>query len=219
MDQGRARIIAWGAALCFAVLASIAAASEAVLLQLDRTVQAVVMQARSGWLNEAMRWLTFLGTRYVIGALVIGMVWWSYRTGRHRLLVTVVVVAFAVNPLFEFVFKELVGRVRPDLARLVPGRGPSFPSGHVLASVGFYGLLPLVAWEVTRRRAAAVAAVGASVALIVGIMASRVYLDVHWTTDVVAGLALGLVLVVATYRAYLERARQGAPPETDAVLI
>ena len=52
----------------------------------------------------------------------------------------------------RFVLKNLVGRQRPDLGRLVEGTGYSFPSGHVLAAIALYGLIPLVVALCTRNR-------------------------------------------------------------------
>jgi hypothetical protein len=113
----------------------------------------------------------------------------------------VLVVAVMLNPAIEIGLKELIGRARPDLARLLPGRGPSFPSGHVLASVGFYGLIPFLAWESTARYWIRRVAFFGAFAVIMSVSVSRVYLDVHWASDVVGGLMLGTVIVAASYRA------------------
>lgn len=187
----------------FATLAVVAATSESTLMVVDGAVQDAVISSRRSWLDVAMVWLTFLGTRWVIGAAAFGMVVWTAVTGRGRLAVVVLLAAIALNPVFEVGFKELIGRARPDVARLLPGNGPSFPSGHVLASVGFYGSAALVVWESVRRHWVRLAALVAAAAMILTVAASRVYLDVHWTTDVVAGLLLGAALVALTHQAYL----------------
>lgn len=198
-DDGRARSLMLAAATVFIGLATLAVTSESTLLRLDTVVQATSMESRTAWLNTGMVLATELGTRYVIGALLAGLAIWAWATKRCPTTVAVLIVAFAVNPVFEILFKELVGRVRPDLDQILPGNGPSFPSGHVLASVGFYGVMPLVAWESTRKRWLRTAVLLASVAVIILVGATRVYLDVHWTTDVIAGWMLGIVLIAATY--------------------
>ncbi len=203
-------------ALCvavFAALAVIAVTSEQVLLSVDTEVQEAVINSRSGALDATMVALTELGTRYSIGFLTFALVLWSLLKGRGQRFVFVLVVAVLLNPVFEFTFKELVGRVRPDTAQLVPGNGPSFPSGHVLASVGFYGMIPLLAWHHVRNALVRWLAFAGSLGVIAAVAVSRVYLDVHWTTDVVAGLLLGTVLVALTYRAYLAVERRRAVPE------
>ncbi|NNF10336.1 MAG: phosphatase PAP2 family protein [Acidimicrobiia bacterium] len=187
----------------FAVLAALAVVAEPTLLRFDQAMQAVLLESRSVGLNHTMVVLTFLGTRWIIGAATVALVIWSAVTRRHRVLVAVVVAAVLLNPVLEVAFKELIGRVRPAVAQLLPGNGPSFPSGHVLAAVGFYGLIPLLTWEATRNRLARAAAVVGSGAIIAAVTVSRPYLDVHWTTDALAGVLLGSALVAATYLTYL----------------
>lgn len=202
-NHRRAAVLSGGALAIFATLAVIAVTSEATLLRVDQKMQAFILESRTAWLDQAMVWLTFLGTRYVIGAASLALLAWSLITRRHRTFVFIIVAAALINPVFEIGFKELVDRVRPAVAQILPGNGPSFPSGHVLASVGFYGLLPFLTWEVTRNAWARLAAVVGSLAVITVVTVSRPYLDVHWTTDAIAGVLLGTVLVTATYQVYL----------------
>ena len=101
------------------------------------------------------------------------------------------------RPLSEFVLKELVSRPRPVGDRLVRGRGPSFPSGHPYATAASWGVLPLVAALYVRRRAVWWAIAAAAWILVVAVAASRVWLGVHWATDVVAGVLLAVLGVRA----------------------
>jgi len=199
----RAALLSFVALTAFLTLASIAITSEATLLRLDQAVQGFILESRTAWLDKAMVWLTFLGTRYVIGAASVVLLVGSLITKRHRTFVLLIVAAVLLNPLFEIGFKELVDRVRPAVSQILPGNGPSFPSGHVLAAVGFYGLIPFLTWEVTRNAWARCVAVVGSVAVIAVVTVSRPYLDVHWTTDAIAGVLLGTVLVAATYQMFL----------------
>ncbi len=187
----------------FAALVGFAIAAEPTLLRLDEAIQSFILANRTAWLDRAMVWFTFLGTRYVIGAASLGLLAWSLITRRHRTFVLLIVAAALLNPAFEIGFKELVDRVRPAVSQLLPGNGPSFPSGHVLASVGFYGLIPFLTWEATRNAWARFASVIGSLAVIAVVTVSRPYLDVHWTTDAIAGVLLGTVLVTATYQVFL----------------
>lgn len=200
-DDRRARLLVYVCVATFMVLAIAAISKETLLLKVDTVVQEGTMEVRTGWLNTTMVMLTELGTRYVIGVLAVGLAIWARVTKRCTTTLVIIIAAIAINPLFEVLFKELVGRVRPNLDQLLPGNGPSFPSGHVLASVGFYGLIPLVVWETTTNRLARTGAFFGSAFVILAVAASRVYLDVHWSTDVLAGLLLGTVLVVGAYHA------------------
>ena len=202
-NHRKALVLVSVAMAAFLGLAATAIFNEGSLLRFDQAAQAALISVRTGWLNTSMVWLTFLGTRYVIGAAMLGLVVWSSITKRHQAFVMVLAAAVLLNPIFEVGFKELVDRVRPSLDQLVPGNGPSFPSGHVLASVGFYGLVPFLTWEITRNAWARLTAVAGSLLVIVAVTISRPYLDVHWATDATAGVLLGTVLVAATYQAFL----------------
>lgn len=198
-----ATALVMAAMTAFAALAALAMKSETTLLRFDQAVQGFLLDARTDWLNQVMVWLTFLGTRWVIGAAAVSLLVWSMVTGKHRTFVLVMAAAALLNPVFEIGFKALVDRVRPAVDQLLPGAGPSFPSGHVLASVGFYGLIPILAWETTRSVAVRFAAFAGSLFVVLAVTVSRPYLDVHWATDAIAGLLLGTALVAATYQVYL----------------
>jgi len=86
--------------------------------------------------------------------------------------------------------KDLVGRARPTLNPLAATLGPSFPSGHSSTSAAFYAACALLLGRGRGHRARTLLA-GAAVATAVAVAASRVLLDVHWVSDVIAGLALG----------------------------
>ncbi|MBI4260524.1 MAG: phosphatase PAP2 family protein [Actinobacteria bacterium] len=208
--------VAIGAAVLFGALAVMAAFFEPVLLRADRPAQLAVIDLRGGWVDEAMAFLSLLGTRYVIGALLVALGAVVLLTGRCRFTLMVLVAAFLLNPVAEFILKEgLIARTRPDVLQLVPGRGASFPSGHVLASVGFFGMLPVLAWEATGRTWVRAAAVVLGIGVVLGVAFSRMYLGVHWLTDVVGGLLLGTAIVVGTHRAlrghHLHRSRRCCP--------
>ena len=186
----------------FTALAIVAITAEAALLRFDQPIQELLLESRTAWLNRAMVWLTFLGTRYVIGLAALALLAWSWITKQHRPFVLVMVAAALLNPIVEVGFKELVDRVRPAVDQLLPGNGPSFPSGHVLAAVGFYGLIPLFAWEVTRNAWVRFMALVGSLAIVAAVTVSRPYLDVHWTTDAIAGV----------YHVYLELPQRHRAP-------
>ncbi|HZN15868.1 MAG TPA: phosphatase PAP2 family protein [Acidimicrobiales bacterium] len=89
------------------------------------------------------------------------------------------------------VVKRTVERARPPLAsQLVHPSGYAFPSGHAIESIAVWGVACVVISLVLRRRARlAVRLVAAAVIVAVGV--SRIYLGVHWTTDVIAAWILG----------------------------
>lgn len=117
--------------------------------------------------------------------------------------------------------KLLVARPRPsadlvDVYRRVSGY--SFPSGHVVHYVVFFGVIVYLTWRALRserahgawRRAGLLAMLATSVGLILLVGTSRVYLGAHWPTDVLGGYLIGgawLMLLVAVYRRWLAPTR------------
>jgi membrane-associated phospholipid phosphatase len=86
--------------------------------------------------------------------------------------------------------KELADRVRPDLNPIAETLGPSFPSGHSATAAAFWAAAALVLARGLRRPHRALLA-GGAVGIAVAVAGSRVLLDVHWLSDVIAGVCLG----------------------------
>lgn len=185
--------------LVFVALAVAAAMKGGwLLLRWDEPVQRAVEDARTSGLTSVVRRISFLGSTMVVLGLGAVLALLSWR--RCRAVATVVLAVTLGRPLLEFTLKALVGRDRPDLIRLVDGTGKSFPSGHVMAAVALWGIIPLVVTLFTQDRRIWWAAVGTCSALIVAIGASRTYLGVHWISDVVGGLVVSTFILVAAER-------------------
>jgi len=86
--------------------------------------------------------------------------------------------------------KDLVDRARPAFNAAAAALGPSFPSGHSANAAAFYAGAALLLGRGRGRPAGALLA-GFAAGIAVAVAASRVLLDVHWLSDVLAGLALG----------------------------
>jgi undecaprenyl-diphosphatase len=177
-----------GAVLGFLALGAMVQ-SGWLLLRWDRPIQRFVESNRGEDLNAFFLTASRFGSTFVVLALgaVLSAVSWT----RCRAVAIALVVATLSRPAIEFVLKLVVSRDRPDFDRLVHGTGYSFPSGHVMAAVALWGMLPVVVGLFTRSRALWWASAVFSAGMILAIAASRVYLGVHWTSDVVAGLLVG----------------------------
>jgi undecaprenyl-diphosphatase len=92
-----------------------------------------------------------------------------------------------------FFLKQFFNRPRPLTPLLEPVNGLSFPSGHALMSVTFYGLLIVLVWENTAARFKKWIVTILLLLLISLIGFSRVYLRLHYFSDVIAGFAAGMI--------------------------
>jgi undecaprenyl-diphosphatase len=185
----RRRLLLVLAALLAALAAAAALSGGQVLLTWDEPIQRGVEARRTSGLNDFFLTVSRFGS--TIPVLAIGTFAAAATWRRCRAVGTAVLVATFSRPLIEFTVKILVDRDRPDFERLVAGNGPSFPSGHVMAAVALWGLMPLVVSLYTRRKVVWWASVAVAGALIAGIAASRIYLGVHWFSDVTGGLIVG----------------------------
>jgi undecaprenyl-diphosphatase len=203
----RGVLVALGVLLGIFALAA-AIANGQLLLTWDEPIQYHVEASRTSLLDRFFLAVSFLGSTTVVltaGAAATLLTW-----RRCRAVALTLAFATLARPLIEFVLKATVDRARPDLDRLVAGNGPSFPSGHVMAAFALWGLLPVVVSLYTRRRALWWASVAVAATLIIGISASRVYLGVHWFSDVTGGLVVGAFFLLAVDTVF-HRAHQRYP--------
>src|SRR5690625_6462790 len=96
------------------------------------------------------------------------------------------------------ILKEMFDRERPQFMQLVERSTESFPSGHATATTIFYGLIGLVIVLAATKAWKKFVAGFISLAWIVFILVTRVYLGVHFPTDVIAGFLSGLAAVFVT---------------------
>jgi membrane-associated phospholipid phosphatase len=140
--------------------------------------------------TRALYWVTDLGDWPIVPLLGIVILLFEWRRAPSLYLFPFLLVVYLGDKLITNGIKDLVDRARPTLNPVAETLGPSFPSGHSSTAASFYAALALI---LARRRSARVRALlaGAAGAIAVGVASSRVLLDVHWLSDVIAGVMLG----------------------------
>ena len=148
--------------------------------------------------------VTFFGSArwFLFVALTLpALLWWGLKRRREAVEI---LAAVAGSALLNQLLKHFFGRVRPITA-LIYQPGLSFPSGHSMIGLALYGML---AWQLWRHgRHPFWAALLLLWAVFIGL--TRVYLHVHYATDVLAGFAAGTGWVILVHTAVERRLRKG----------
>jgi undecaprenyl-diphosphatase len=186
---------------------------EGAFSWVDRPVLHFLVSIRSPFLTDLMRYLTFFGsTPIVIATLLAAVVVARRKTLGFRwpaFLALTLLGSSALDNLIKF----LVNRPRPTFHPLAHAFGSSFPSGHSTAAAGLFFSLAYLATRHRARGPSLLIWCGAGIAaLVVG--TSRVYLGVHWPTDVLGGLALGGFWVAVSATVSSELTTNAVPDQT-----
>src|SRR6476646_3486376 len=220
-----ALVLAIGGGLLLAVLAYLVR-TNSHLIGIDSGIAKWGNRHATATSTRVLNDLTQLGSVYVV---VVALVLAAVETIRQR---SVWVIAFIASvmvgeEILTLSVKDLAHRVRPSFNPAAATLGPSFPSGHSATAAALYAGVALV---LARKRSPQVRALlaGGAAGIAVGVATSRVMLDVHWLSDVIAGLAFGWawfsICAVAfggrflTFGAPLKKAEQVAealPPSVD----
>jgi membrane-associated phospholipid phosphatase len=174
--------------LLFADLSNRVLAQE--VLVFDQTITQQLYVLRSPVLTPVMLFLSFLGGVWtlLIGSttLILYLLWKNYRREAILFLFT-----FATGFTLNLILKYVIARTRPDIAPLIQEILFSYPSGHSMNAFVFYALLAYLTFHFTRNTVLTLGITGVCMILILLIGVSRVYLGVHYPSDVLAGFLAG----------------------------
>jgi membrane-associated phospholipid phosphatase len=175
--------------------------------QLDGPALAESIEDRNAGLTSVAVVVTTIGSTVAMAVLAVVVGAWCWWRGR-RADAVLAIGAMAVASLLFRVLKLVLERTRPPVAdHLVPVSNESLPSGHATMSIVVIGTLVVLAWS--GRSVLERTAMVAAAALWVGAVgATRVYLGVHWLSDVLAGWAVGaawLAVCVAVWTRWRAR--------------
>jgi undecaprenyl-diphosphatase len=166
----------------------------------DKRIFAFLSFYSSEGFLQAMKFFTFFGSIQFLLPAYILLVSYFFIKKKFRYCIDISIISLSSTGLM-FVLKELFHRQRPDLPLIKSIAATySFPSGHALSSFIFCSILIDLIWESTLER---VWKWGFSILLLlfsftIGI--SRIVLQMHYATDVIAGFCLGVVWVIISFR-------------------
>ena len=160
------------------------------LMRLDRiAISLFVMRLRTPWLTPIMEAFSALATPVVLLVLLLVVI--AFAPGRAPGWCCTINLVLVV--LLNQILKFIVQRPRPEGFRLAVVSGFSFPSGHSMVAMAFFGLLAWFVWRYEKNRWMRNLLVIAFSIVILMIGISRVYLGVHYASDVLAGFCVSLV--------------------------
>jgi undecaprenyl-diphosphatase len=184
-----AMAVAIGGGVLFGVLAYLVRANSH-LIGIDNGVAKWGNRHASTLSMHILNGITQLGSIYTIVVLCVVLAVAETIRERSVWVVPFIVAVMGGEEILTLTVKQLADRVRPTFNPAAATLGPSFPSGHSATAAAFYATAALLLGRWRARPARAVLT-GLAAGLAVAVAASRVLLDVHWLSDVIAGLALG----------------------------
>ncbi|WP_240628521.1 phosphatase PAP2 family protein [Bacillus salacetis] len=167
----------------------------------DSTVYSEVNTITSPGVTEFMKKITFLGGVQWITVLtgiasILFFVFKKYSLGLYVLLTV------ALGGGFNWLLKEYFKRQRPDIEALVEQGGYSFPSGHSMGSFILYGALAFAVFRLYDHRWSKFIGAAALLLLVLLIGLSRIYLGVHYPSDILGGFSAGGVWLAFSILVY-----------------
>jgi membrane-associated phospholipid phosphatase len=161
------------------------------LIQSDLRIINLAQMFRTPVSNQVMLFITYLGSWQIVflGAFFICLILFLRKRWYH---LWTFIISVGGGEILVWIIKNLVERPRPPLINaLAPETSFSFPSGHSFVALSFYGLLFYYLFRIFKSKILKFISVFFGATLILSIGISRIYLGVHWPSDVLASFAVG----------------------------
>lgn len=156
---------------------------------LDHGISVLVYGLRTPFLTQVMLWVTAFGSQIML--ILAALVAVIFALKKHPKEALLFCVAIGMGVVLNTAFKMMAQRPRPTLSPLVIEHSYSFPSGHAMNSFIFYALLSYFSYHFFRNKTVSIIVTVLCGLLILLIGFSRIYLGVHYFTDVLAGYIAG----------------------------
>lgn len=192
-DKKKIRLmIIGGAIICFAYIAYMVSAND--VLAFDTVIREWAYSRRCPWLNRILITITYMGNWQSITVLALALL--ILPKTRRTIGLPFAVTSISSTVCYKLV-KECFQRPRPDLAvRIIEQGGYSFPSGHSMNGLVCFGMLIYLIRRYCRNKKTANVLTVLLVLLVILIGCSRVYVGVHFPTDILGGWSLGLAFLM-----------------------
>lgn len=154
-----------------------------------------IYHIRTPWLTEIMKGISFLGAEFTLIIASLGIILLAIiHRKREAVFFTGVLL---LGALLNHVLKILYQRPRPDIDPLISLSSFSFPSAHAMNAFIFYAVVSYFVFHITKRTLLSVVVVAIAISIILLVGFSRIYLGVHYPSDVLAGYFAGFCIFVS----------------------
>lgn len=163
-------------------------------LKIDKIVyDTVISQYRTDMLTTIFTCITALGSAFVL----VGICIFSFLFLKNKRVSICLCANLMISYLTNLFLKNIIQRERPNDFRLIDETGYSFPSGHSMVSMAFYGLIIYFIYKYVKNKYIKWSLCAMLTILIFLIGFSRIYLGVHYTSDVIAGFiaSIGYLII------------------------
>jgi undecaprenyl-diphosphatase len=157
------------------------------LRSFDEAIIHAIQSRENDTLTAAAKLFTKIGSTSVVIPVILITAVILFVVLKHRKELVLLIGGMLGQKLLNDLLKGVYQRARPDIHRIVEETGYSYPSGHSMASFTFYSLLAYLLWRHLPSRGWRAALIVFSVFMILGIGLSRVYLGVHYPSDILGG--------------------------------
>lgn len=151
-----------------------------------------VLKLREAHLTKIMKIITSLSNTKTI--IIIAII--LYMAIRNKKVALSIPINLSIIAIINQLLKIIFQRPRPVGYRLLEIGGYSFPSGHAMASMAFYGLLLYLSYKLVPNKKLKVFLVASNILIIIFVGISRIYLGVHYCSDVLVGYSISIIYLI-----------------------
>ena len=157
----------------------------------DNSIYSFIKSFECGFLDKYFLFITKFGNPIVVVSIVLIFLVFN-RNSKGLILTSMGIVSFSTNTFFKHIFK----RERPAVLKMITQGGYSYPSGHAMISVSIYGCMLYFVNKYIKNKWLRYALNILLILLILSVGVSRIYLGVHYASDIVGGFLLALVELI-----------------------
>ena len=172
-----------------------------IINTIDNQIYEIIIKMLSPGVTAIMTFISFLGSAITLITLSIGFIFLIKNKKYPKLIALNLIFVFILN----IILKWIIARPRPERLKLVFEDGYSFPSGHSMVAFGFYGFLIYLIYKNIKNKKIKYTLITFLSLLVLFIGISRVYLGVHYVTDVIGGFIFAFLYLVVFIKYFCKR--------------